>query len=321
MAPFCLLGQNDSNMTLFISHDTDGIINNTTAFVSSRWSKRDKNDFLSNFTLLALASASCDANGIINNSTVFIRSIQLHNVEENIFGHVMPLMLVARSRNAKSVINGTIPFVRLWWSKGDAIWPFGHIMQLFLTLTSCEVDDIVNAQLHLLAQDDQNEVQHDAWSCNILWTCLGIPGCQWHQTGPIVFLTSRKLKWDAAWFLSFMPLALALVSHDANSTINGTIAFLGLGQLKWSATWLYRSCDTTGIGSIWCHWHSCQNHRMQAALSMASLYSLGQKNQNEVTWLFGPFETMHYWHLDHVMPMVLSLEPFHSLGQDNWNAI
>ena len=46
------------------------------------------------------------------------------------------------------------------------------------------------------------------------------------------------------WFGHLMPLALALVSNDDDSVINGSIVFLRSKQLKCSATWCFWSCET-----------------------------------------------------------------------------
>ena len=56
-------------------------------------------------------------------------------------------------------------------------------------------------QLYLLAQDDQNEVQHDV-------------------------------------FNQVIPLAAVLASHAAKGIVDGTIAFIRSGQPKWGVMWL-----------------------------------------------------------------------------------
>ena len=84
MAPFCLPGQDDWNkvqhafhghvMPMLASYDTDGIIKSTAALlVQDVWNEK-KHDFVSNLTLLTLASALCDAKATVNRTIVFIRS-------------------------------------------------------------------------------------------------------------------------------------------------------------------------------------------------------------------------------------------------------
>ena len=62
-------------------------------------------------------------------------------------------------------------------------------MHLVLALASCDVVANPLAQLHLLARDDQTEVQHDFYG-------------------------------------HVMPLEQVLASHDANGIVNGTIVIL-----------------------------------------------------------------------------------------------
>ena len=73
------------------SYGTDGIINSTTAFVISRWSKWDA-------TWLT--------------------------------GHLMAVLLALVSHDVNSITNGTITFLRLRQLKWDATWCFCHMMPL-----------------------------------------------------------------------------------------------------------------------------------------------------------------------------------------------
>ena len=82
-------------------------------------------------------------------------------------------------------------------------------------------------QLHLLAQEDQNEVQNDFLGY-VVPLALVLAGHESNgiKIGITAFLTSGQSKRDAAQsFGNLMPMALASVSHDANSITNGTNAF------------------------------------------------------------------------------------------------
>ena len=98
-------------------------------------------------------------------------------------------------------------------------WLRQHVMLLALSMVP----------LHLLGQDDWNEVQHD-FSSTMLCHCHWC----WH--------------------------------HMMLSEVKGTTTFITSRQLKWGATWLFRSCDTIVIatGITWCHW--CWCHMMSLAL-------------------------------------------------------
>ena len=86
MAPFCLLGQDDSNkvqydffghvMPVLALHDVDDITSSTSAFVVQDDQNEMKHDFFSHLTLLSLALAVCVANSIVNSNILFIRSTQ-----------------------------------------------------------------------------------------------------------------------------------------------------------------------------------------------------------------------------------------------------
>ena len=58
------------------SHDADGIINDTNAFLRPRNQNDVQHDSFSYVIQLALASASCDANSILNGTTASLRSRQ-----------------------------------------------------------------------------------------------------------------------------------------------------------------------------------------------------------------------------------------------------
>ena len=69
-------------------------------------------------------------------------------------------------------------------------------------------------------------------------------------------------------------MALALASHDANSTDNSTTAFLISRQLKLGITQLFWSCDLIG--------HQLWHHVMLMASPIAPLHPLGQDNLTDV---------------------------------------
>ena len=81
MATFYLSGKDHWNK---VQHDSDGIINTTTAFLSTRWLKWNANDSFNHLTLFSLASASCDADGIVN-STIALGQDDWINVQHNFF--------------------------------------------------------------------------------------------------------------------------------------------------------------------------------------------------------------------------------------------
>ena len=102
------------------------------------------------------------------------------------------------------------------------------------------------APLHLLGQDDCNEVQNK-FSGHVIGTDVGIIWSTSIIKGATQFLASRQSTWGGTWhfwscdiiaiaigitwchwfWCHVMPLASVSVSHDAYSIINGTITFLG----------------------------------------------------------------------------------------------
>ena len=135
------------------------------------------------------------------------------------------------------------------------------------------------APLHSLGQDDENEVQHNL-------------------------------------SVHVMPLALASVSNDANSIINGTTTSLMLRTAE--------RCNVTSL-VMWFYWH--QHHMMETALPMKPLHSSGQDDWNEVQCKFWSCDNIgicimwHQWHWHHMMPIASSMAPLHSLDQDDQNEV
>ena len=130
-----------------------------------------------------------------------------------------------------------------------------------------------------------------------------------------------------------MPLALALVSHHANSIINGTTASLRFRQLKWSATWYFHhvmpltsilaSHDATGIGvAVMCYhcisvsimW-SGQHHLWNHSVPEVKIFKMRCNITIFVRWHHGH----QPWY--HVILIVLSMAPLYFLYQDNLNEV
>ena len=121
-------------------------------------------------------------------------------------------------------------------------------------------------------------------------------------SGTTAFLRSRQSKWDTiAFFSHFMPLTLALVSHDTNSMTNDTIAFLRKTrkirktEMGWNMTSFV----------MWCHWHQFLHHMLPLALLSAACDVDSIINETipfpysrwlkwGAMWLF--FLTWHHWH-------------------------
>ena len=198
-------------MPVLASHDTNIIINSTTAFVSSGWLKWYQ-IWLSVIWHLALASASCDANGIVSSTIVFIRSRWLEHCATSLIGHLMPLALPSVLHYANSITNGNTAFLMLrqlkWsttgplfvmWCQWHQCWH--HMIPLALMLVSCDATALVSA------------------SCDVENPINGTTG----------FLRSRWSKWCATWLSCHVtPLKPALAPYNVDSVVNGTIAFLRL---------------------------------------------------------------------------------------------
>ena len=103
-------------------------------------------------------------------------------------------------------------------------------------------------------------------SCDAIGTSISL------INGIIAFLGSSQSKWGQHDFIGHvMPLAMALVSYDANGIINGTTAFL-----RWTMKLRHRKTFLV----MWCLWH--HHYMMPMASSVAILHTLGQDGQNEV---------------------------------------
>ena len=186
----------------------------------------------------------------------------------------------------------------LWWFHWH--WCLYHMM---LTPSSM-------APLHLLGQDNQDEVQHD---------CFG----------------------------HVMPLISTSILCDVYGIVNGITAFLRSRQSKWGVTWLFGSCETTGtdISITWwwqCHqWHNCISyknmiemvqqdvfgHMMPLAQVFAShdadsiingtiVFLRTRWSKWSQTWLLvmGCHWSQHQCHM---IMRASSVAPLHSLGQDD----
>ena len=124
-----------------------------------------------------------------------------------------------------------------------------------MTLMSSSISPV-----YLLVKYDQNEMQHDFFSH---LTLLALPSGLCDANGIVnrttVFIRSRQVKLCARVFCHLMPLMLVsvIVSHDANSVINGTISLVRSRLSEWYATWIFWLCDDTGsnISSMWCQQH------------------------------------------------------------------
>ena len=213
----------------------------------------------------------------------FIRPRWFKGVQHDLFGHVMPVLAyhdtwwhhqwhhcISIIKIIKMECNITLLVMWcIWW------WHWHHVILMALSI----------AQLHLLAQDDQNKVQHDYFGDDMssapVLTSYHANGI---VNGTTVFIRSRQSKWGATWCLGHvMPLVLGLTSYDSTCIINSTIVPWGQGnQNKVQHYFLaYDSIDIS-IGITYCHIHSCQHEMMHTALLMASLNYLGQDNWKEV---------------------------------------
>ena len=177
--------------------------------------------------------------------------------------------------------------------------------------------------LYLLGHNDQNEVKHDSLYMWCYWQQFWHTWCQWHWNDIILFLGSKLLQPGCV-----MPLALLLVSHDADGIINSTIPFLMSKWLKLGAAWpfahvlplalIYALCDADGtvnstiafVKPKWlkvmsCHWHCCWHHMMPSAWSKEPIHYLYQDNQNEEQHdIFESCDSCNcHWH--HMTPLVL----------------
>ena len=162
------------------------------------------------------------------------------NWNEVQLGHVMPLALVSVSHNAYGIINGTILFLLSIWLKWSAAWFLvmcwiwclhkQHVMQMALSIES----------LHLLGQDNWNEMQCD-FSGHVMPLALMLASHDDHQycqtNHYISYIKTIKMRRNMTFLIMWhnchwhwhimMPLVLVSLSvlHDFCSIINGTITF------------------------------------------------------------------------------------------------
>ena len=132
---FYPLGQDDSNevqlghvMPLALvppSHGADDIINDTIAFLMSKWSKW----------------AACRANS---------------NMQYDLWGHMTPLAPVSASCDNDGIMIGTITFPRSRYSKWGATWLFGHVMLPTLALVSWDTNGVINDTITFLSSRQSN---------------------------------------------------------------------------------------------------------------------------------------------------------------------
>ena len=71
-----------------------------------------------------------------------------HELQHELFSHLTLMALASVSRDANYIVHSTIAF------KQCTTYLFCHVMPFMLVSLSI-------SPLHLLAQDDQNEVEHD----------------------------------------------------------------------------------------------------------------------------------------------------------------
>ena len=117
-------------------------------------------DFFGHVMPLALSSASHDTNGFVNCTTAFLRSRKLKWVVIWHFGYVMSLVLALASCDADVIVNGTITFLRSGWSRDATwlliMWHYRTPCQCHMKQMASYM-----APLPSLGCDNQNEVQHD----------------------------------------------------------------------------------------------------------------------------------------------------------------
>ena len=154
-------------------------------------------------------------------------------------GHDVPLALVSVSHATDGIIKGTTPFLMLNWLKKATQWLsvmcyHWHWNKQYVMLMALSI-----APLHVIAQDDWNEMQHD--------------------------------------FSGYIMLfALMLASHDDISIVKGTMKFLASRQSKWGKTGLFWSGNTLAIAiSItWCHWCWCHMMSLVSVSVSHNAYSI-----------------------------------------------
>ena len=105
------------------------------------------------------------------------------------------------------------------------IWSFGHVMHLMMALASSMV------QLHVLAQDNQNEVWHDFWSCNAISTSTCITLClQYHQLHHCIPYVKMIKKVYIMKFFWVMFHQLYWHWHHMMLTVLSVVPLYSLGQ-------------------------------------------------------------------------------------------
>ena len=223
-----------------------------------------KHHFFSHGMLLVPALLSCYC--IISGTILFIRWRQL-------------------KCDTDDIVNGILLFGRSRWLKQDAIWPL-QSCDANVGIPGCWQHALSVAPLHLLVQDDQNEMQHNFF--NHL-TLLALVSASCDTT--CILIAPLHLLGQDVWsnvqhkFVGYvMLLKLESVSHD---TMRYTMMFLVV---------------------MWCHWHQHQHHVMPVASSVTPLHLFGQDNQNEVLHNFCSYSAIdtgfsltwcqqcHHWH-------------------------
>ena len=89
------------------------------------------------------------------------------------------------------------------------------------------------APLHSLGQDNQNDGQHNSWSCETTGVCQHYVIQMISSTLPLHSLgQDDQIEVQHDFFGHVTPLAPVSVSHDADGIVNDTTAFFRSRQSK-----------------------------------------------------------------------------------------
>ena len=117
---------------------------------------------LGHFMPLALVHVSHDADGIINDTIPFLVSIWSKWGTAWLFGHVLPLALTLAACDADSIVNGTIAFIRSGTIKMRCNMTFLPMPCYWHWSCNHKIPSSVSKEsLHSLHQANQNEDQHN----------------------------------------------------------------------------------------------------------------------------------------------------------------
>ena len=199
------------------SHDADSVINDTTAFIDSRWLEWNTAWYFSHMTLLVLTLASCDVNGIVNGTIAFLRSRWSKSCATWSCDSMIPLYSL--TQNDWNEIQLDILVMWHYW-----YWHWHHVMPM--------------APLYFIVQDDKSEMQHPFWWCDAIGTVISIT---WYQCPHkwlhyIPWVKMIKMNCNMTFLDHVRQMVPGLKSHGVDGIDKGTITFLISRQLKWDAT-------------------------------------------------------------------------------------